>query len=279
MPSSVLALNTRHFVALAEHRPVAEGGIATRYARTQNTLIAWSDIAGTSATLRQEPAQEIFVVLPDVGATLVAGNRRMEAPARSICILPPGGSSIELKAPGRVIRFFSPVPEAHAAQAVNGGDYATPHDGVRPIGQPFVPVEGFGIRIYDIDRLKAMAGRRPPSFQTATMNIMWIERDGASDPSKLDPHSHDDFEECALVVSGEYLQHLRTPWGSDASQWQEDEHARCSPGTVTIVPPNVIHTNEALGAGRHIMFNIFAPAREDHIKSGMVLNAAEYRPV
>ena len=109
------------------------------------------------------------------------------------------------------------------------------------------------------------------------MNLMWIEREGASDPAKLDPHSHDDFEECALVVAGEYLQHLRTPWGNDASQWQADEHVRCGPGTITIVPPNTIHTNEALGAGRHVMLNIFAPARADHIRSGMVLNATEYR--
>ena len=207
---------------------------------------------------------------------LVAGGKRTEAPARSVCILPPGASSIEPKAPGRVIRFFSPVPEVLAPLATNGDDYANDLPGVRPIGAPFVPAGSFGVRVYEIDRLKSDQPGRPPSFQTATMNVMWIEQDGPHDRSRLAPHAHEDFEEGAIVVMGEYVQHLRTPWMADACQWRDDEHVKCGPGMVTIVPPNVIHTSEALGAGRHIMLNIFAPARSDHIKSGMVLNANEY---
>ena len=108
------------------------------------------------------------------------------------------------------------------------------------------------------------------------MNLLWIEQDGPQDPGRLAPHSHDDFEEGALVVEGEYVQHLRTPWESDSRYWREDEHHPCRPGTITIVPPTVIHANETRGPGRHIMLNVFAPARADHIKSGMVLNAGDY---
>ena len=109
------------------------------------------------------------------------------------------------------------------------------------------------------------------------MNVMWIEQDGPHDRSKLAPHLHEDFEEGAFVVAGDYVQHLRTPWAADARQWRNDEHRTCGPRTVTIVPPAVIHTTEALGAGPHIMLNVFAPARADHIKSGLVLNSNEYK--
>ena len=80
----------------------------------------------------------------------------------------------------------------------------------------------------------------------------------------------------ALVVRGDYIEHLRTPWGADASQWHADEHVPCQPGTLIVVPPTVIHATETIGAGQHLMLNVFAPARADHIKSGMVLNAADY---
>ena len=110
------------------------------------------------------------------------------------------------------------------------------------------------------------------------MNVMWIEQEGPHDASKLNPHAHDDFEEGALIITGEYRQHLRTPWSSDAREWREDERVTCKPGTLIIVPPTVIHTTEALGPGPHLMLNVFAPARGDHIKSGMVLNAKEYVP-
>jgi len=238
--------------------------------------VAWSAVSAAGAALKQEAVGEIVVVLPEAGAVLRADGASVEAPARSICILPAGASAIEAKSPGRVIRIFAPVPEALAPLAVNAEDYRAPRAGVRPIGAPLAYSGAPGIRVYPIDQFKAAAGRRPPSFQTATMNVMWIERDGITDRTKLDPHSHDDFEEGALVVAGEYVEHLRTPWAADASAWREDEHVTCKPGTLIIVPPTVIHTTETLGAGRHLMLNVFAPARGDHIKSGMVLNARDY---
>jgi mannose-6-phosphate isomerase-like protein (cupin superfamily) len=245
--------------------------------RLQNALIAWSD-AGSDAVIRHDEPHEIVVVLPDAGAVLSAGPVEVEAPKRSISILPAGPSSIALTTAGRVIRVFSPFPETLACLAANAEDYATARPRVKPLGSAMVYGGEPGIRVYDIERCKAIAGRQPPSFQTGSMNVMWIERDGPSDRTKLDPHSHDDFEEGALVVAGEYVEHLRTPWAADASAWHEDEHVMCKPGTLIIVPPTVIHTTETRGPGPHLMLNIFAPARADHINSGMVLNAKDYAP-
>jgi mannose-6-phosphate isomerase-like protein (cupin superfamily) len=266
----------RRFIVAGDAPPILDHGIATRYMRSQNTMVAWSDVANAPATLRQDTAEEILVILPDAGALLSAHGAKAEAPARSIAIMPAGSTAIELTAPGRVIRTFSPVPPTLAANAINSGDYAAPRQGVNPIGAPLGYSGESGIRVYAVDQFMVAAGKRPPSFQTATMNIMWIEQNGAHDPAKLNPHAHDDFEEGALVVDGDYIQHLRTPWTNDAAQWREDEHVTCRPGTLIIVPPTVIHATGALGAGRHLMLNLFAPARADHIKSGMVLNAQDY---
>ncbi len=265
----------RRFVAAHGPRP-QENGVATSYMRLQNALVAWSDASVSGISLKQDIAGESVIVWPEIAAVLSAGGSSVEAPARSICILPAGPTSIEAKAPGRVIRVFAPVPEALAPLAINAEDYRAPRAGVNSLGAPLAYAGAPGIRVYPIDQFKAAAGRRPPSFQTATMNVMWIERDGATDRTEFDPHFHDDFEEGALVVAGEYVEHLRTPWLADASVWREDEHVTCKPGTLIIVPPTVIHTTETLGAGRHLMLNVFAPARGDHIKSGMVLNAKDY---
>ena len=276
--ASVAERNRRRFV-VANGSQTQESGIATNYMRLQNALVAWSKISSAGALLEQRTAAETMVVLPEADAVLRADGEGVDAPARSISILPAGASSIEAKAPGYIIRVFAPVPEALASLAINAEDYRLPFAGVNPIGAPLTYSGAPGIRVYPIDQLKAAAGRRPPSFQTGTMNVMWIERDGLTDRTKLDPHSHDDFEEGALVVAGEYVEHLRTPWAADASAWHEDEHVTCRPGTLIIVPPTVIHTTETLGTGRHLMLNIFAPARSDHIKSGMVLNAEDYSSI
>jgi len=264
----------RRFVA-PEAAAASAGGAPTRYMRLQNALVAWSD-AAEGVALRHDEPSETVVVLPDAGAVLTSGGGQIEAPARSICILPPGPSTIDAKAQGRVIRIFSPIPTHLATLAANADDYKEPRAGVNPIGTPLVYSGAPGIRVFPSDQFKAATGRRPPSFQTGTMNVMWIERDGPTDRTKLDPHSHEGFEEGALVVAGEYVEHLRTPWAADASAWRDDEHVTCKPGTLIIVPPTIIHTTETRGPGPHLMLNIFAPARADHIKSGMVPNAKDY---
>jgi mannose-6-phosphate isomerase-like protein (cupin superfamily) len=248
----------------------------TRHVRLQNTLVAWTEISVIPNIIQQEVAVETLVVLPDAGAVLRADGARVEAPARSICILPAGPTVIEPKARGRVIRFFSPVPAALASLVINGEDYATPRAQTRPLERTFVRVDGPQIRVYEMDRFAPERPGRPPTIQSETMNVMWLERGSPHDRSQLAPHAHDDFEEGAIVVDGDYIQHLRTPWAADARQWRADEHRTCGPGTITIVPPTVVHTTEAIGDGRHLMLNVFAPVRGDQIKSGLVLNANEY---
>lgn len=269
--------NAGYVVNFGAFPPLRENGAISWCIRLQSTLVAWSEVSAAGSALHHESAHEFLAVLPDVGAALTAGGKTVSAPARSVCILPAGRASITPQASGRVICFFSPVPEALATKAVNHADYERFRAPVKPIDASLARIGAPDIRIYEIGPPMPERRGRPPSFQTSAMNVMWIEQHGPHDQAKLAPHFHEDFEEGALVVTGEYIQHLRTPWNADARMWREDQHQPCGPRTLTIVPPQVIHTTQAQGAGPHLMLNIFAPARADQIQSGMVLNAGEYK--
>ena len=80
------------------------------------------------------------------------------------------------------------------------------------------------------------------------------------------------------MVAGRFVQHLRAPWGTDMRRWRPDEHLHCGPGTLVVIPPQTLHVAEAVGAERHVLMNLFAPPRPDHIAKGQVLNADEYQP-
>lgn len=273
--SAVTERFRRGFITAADAPSVMQGGISSRYMRLHHTLVAWSDVGSADVHLEQESSHEILVLLPDAGAVLTANGARATAPPRSICILPPGSSRIAPTAPGRIIRLFTPPPEALLARAINRDDYVDHSaDVLRPIDTPFIRKGAAAIRIYSRDEMVGAPGR-PRCVQTGNMSIIWIERNGAR-RTQLGPHSHADYEEGALVIAGDYVQHLRTPWGEDAGLWCDDEHVVIRPGTVSIVPPGVIHAAEAIGAGNHIMINIYAPVRDDHIRNGLMVNADEY---
>ena len=87
--------NARRFVTKDDARPINGSGVATSWMRLQNTLVAWSE-ASLPAKLNQEGFDESFVILPDVGATLAGGGETVNAPARSVCILPTGPIAVEL---------------------------------------------------------------------------------------------------------------------------------------------------------------------------------------
>jgi hypothetical protein len=79
----------RYVRAVTDAPPVIDGAVATRYARLQNTLIAWSDVSSAPATLTQDSPDE------DSPAILRSDWSVAEAPARSVCILPAGSTAIE----------------------------------------------------------------------------------------------------------------------------------------------------------------------------------------
>ena len=110
------------------------------------------------------------------------------------------------------------------------------------------PVGGFKLRVYCLD-----VPKDPTRFGTIfrSSNIMVNYSDGSDGPRdirRMSPHSHDDFEQCSLVLQGEYVHHIRQPWTANLEKWIDDDHTRIGSPSVAIIPPPSIHTSQSLAA-------------------------------
>ncbi|NMO91711.1 hypothetical protein [Actinomycetospora sp. TBRC 11914] len=214
---------------------------------------------------------ETMVLLPDVGATVSGSASTCEAPRRSICILPPGRHVVQRAAAGTCV-VLRGDPDAVAGPPGEGRDprlvVPVPHRRRRPENR---------IVVHAVDELpRTGAGGRLRMVQSSTLSINWVEYDGPRDRSTLSPHAHRDFEQGTLALQGDYLHHLRVPWGPDADRWRPDEHLEAGSPSLLVIPAGTEHTTEGVGAGPHLMIDLFSPPRADFIARGMVANADDY---
>ena len=106
---------------------------------------------------------------------------------------------------------------------------------------------------------------------------LFRRREAPRDTAKLSPHSHADFEQASLLLEGDYVHHLRWPWGPDMSQWRPDEAGEVGSPSVLIIPAKVVHTSRNVGPKRSWLIDVFGPPRMDFSsKPGMVCNEADY---
>jgi hypothetical protein len=210
-----------------------------------------------------------------------ADQDRGAAGAETLSIVPPGPSRITMRQPGLVVRVFTKQASDLIAAAGNAATYADGAPEVAPIVPWPDPVGGFKLRTY---RLADVVSPDPSPLKMRlfrSTNLMinifepWTRR---REPSRLSPHSHDDFEQMSLGLKGAFRHHLRYPWGPDMSAWMEDEHATydASP-SILVIPAGLVHTTQDLGEGVTWLVDIFGPPRHDFSsKPGFVLNEADY---
>lgn len=243
-------------------------------ARGKRFVVDWV-VAGSGPSPDFVAEIEAIVIAPDAAATILADSGRATMPGRSVCLLPHGRFTLEAAA-GSIFAVIMPVEGNAPAGAVNDADYSSGEDGHQPL-LPAVRALRPGPKVIHADAIAAPADKpRLKILRGAAMSISWIEYEGLRDRSKLSPHSHEDFEQGSLAFHGSFIHHLRTPWGPDANAWRCDLHVIAPSPSLCVIPPRMIHTTEGLGNGRHLLVDIFAPARADFIAKGWVSNAADY---
>ena len=254
---------------------------ARSIARAQNFVVEWLDSRHT-ASITAESDHEMLLLLPECGAAVRGGGPDTEAPqalkARTVCILPAGRYRIDLDGVGVATLIASQRGDLASADIVNDADYTPPDERIVPYLPGFKRTDDTRrIHVIDIDKVVPPAGKpRLKMFQTETLSINWVEYDGPRDRAQLSPHRHINFEQGSLSMAGNYVHHLRTPWGENANVWREDRHQQAGLASLLVVPVLLIHTTEGVGPGKHLLIDIFSPPRRDFIASGWVANAADY---
>ncbi len=252
------------------------GPLAARTVRAQNFLIEWIEATASAPALDLPSDEETMLITFDGGATIAGAHGIAEMKRRNLAVLPPGAHRIKFAA-GRAC-ILSTTRKDHPPMPLNAGSYAKPDVRVSPVGSGWTRTGDPGeVQIFDIDNVKAPPDNpRLKMFQSATMSINWVDYDGPRDRKALSPHAHANFEQASLAAAGDFVHHFRVGWGKNADEWRDDVHLRAPSPSVVVIPPELIHTTEGVGAGHHLLIDIFAPPRADFIANKWVLNSHAY---
>jgi len=252
----------------------APGTLDRRCVRAQNFFIEWIAAGPDAPALPLSGDAETMLLTFAGGASIARADGNVAIGPRTLAVLPPGRCKVTLAAGHACVLSTAPLGSA----PLNAASYAVADGRVAPVGPPFRRRgDPQRVQVFDIDRVAAPADNpRLKMFQSATMSINWVDYDGPRDRTRLSPHAHADFEQASLAVAGRFVHHLRVAWGRNADAWREDRHLTADSPSVLIVPPEIIHTTEGTGPGRHLLIDIFAPPRRDFIARGWVLNSQEY---
>lgn len=245
--------------------------------RGANFTVVVTHAAAGCVLERTENPDEYMLLLPEqVGARLEAGGTTIDTSGDSLSIFPPGASRITVTSPGYVYRIFSHLATDLQALVSNPNDYDE-RDDVAPLAHWPEPVGGFKLRHYPLANYVRQENSMRLFRSTNLMINIFLPQTKPRDPKKMTPHSHADFEQGSLSLSGSYVHHLRYPWTSNLGNWREDEHALVFSPSLCIMPSTVVHTSQAIGTERTRLVDIFCPPRIDFsMKPGLVNNADEY---
>jgi hypothetical protein len=282
LPSSTATAPSPERFSGSEHvefgdlEPAEKGSdISTWYARGQNFVVGYSTLDGTVTFSRTSQPDEWVVLLADDGLSATASD--ISVTGKTMIVMPPGDSAVTITGKGRIVRLLTTQSADIAALAANAGSYDEPHENIPPF-QPWPsPVGGYRVRTYD---LTVPPLSNPPFrlYRCTTFMVNFIDpKEGPRDPAKMSPHKHDDFEQCSIVLDGQYIHHIRWPWTTNKANWRADEHENVFAPAVTVIPPPSLHTSEAIGAGTNHLVDVFSPPRFDFsAMEGWVFNADDY---
>lgn len=238
-------------------------GVPTWITRTVNFSIAVSQIKGSATFVTTEETDEHLVLAaPGMSLTATTGDGQEACTSgQALFLIPVGSATVVVEGSGPVLRVFTHRAKRVASQRPSDPD-------VIPLSDS-MGVEQF-LRVVRLEHL-----REGPQFGRIFMsrhlmiNVFDIKHQ-RRDTRKLTPHSHADFEQASITLAGDFLHHLRYPWGPDLADWRDDQHVAVGSPSATIIPPHVIHTTRDVGEGATWLIDVFAPPRHDFIKNGWV---------
>ena len=276
LPSQIATYSRHH---AREPQAVAGDTAPAWITRGANFVVVVSRASDGDTLSRADNLDEYVLLLPDtagLSASVQAGSDSLTAGADSLTIVPPGASRITVQGSGLVVRIFSADVTELAALADNAATYATPNPDAAPLVAWPEPVGGYRLRHYKLADY-AREGSNMRIFRTRKLMVNpLLKRMTARDVTKLSPHSHTDFEQGSLALSGTYVHHMRYPWGPDMTLWRDDEAGEMGSPSLLVVPPKVIHTSRNTGTEPGVLIDIFAPPRWDFSKKGVVCNQDDY---
>jgi len=265
-------------------RPYAEAphtdidpGTRTWIGRGANFVIVLSEVEAGAVLSRDDNPDEYMVLTTGPAVAIEAGGERIEAAPETVTIVPPGPSTVTALAAGQVVRVFTSEARDLAALAGNAAAYTGPTPDVAPIVPWPEPVGGYRLRNYRLaDHTREGSNMRVFRSRSLMLNVTTVRHEPRG-TDKLTPHSHADFEQGSLTVSGTYVHHLRYPWTPDMADWREDQHIELQSPSMLVITPNTIHTSRNIGSEPGWLIDVFAPPRMDFsLREGVVANAGEY---
>ena len=241
----------------------------------RNLVVAVTELPpGDRLTEHDVPEEYVLLVQDHAGVDVEHGRARVSVPEPSLVIVPAGTSTVQVASATTVTRVFSARCGEQMSRAVNHAAGADPR--TAPLPEP-PPRGSGGIRVHRLRDAPVEPGRLGRVFRTSSLMVNWFPvHQGPRDPEQLSPHAHEDFEQLSVTLAGDYAHHLRVPWTPRMSEWRDDAHVEVSSPSMTLIPPTVVHTTRAVGAGPHTLVDVFAPPRADFLARGWVLNADEY---
>lgn len=252
---------------------------STWYARAQHFVVAYSEAQDGAVLSRRGQADESMVILPSKTSDveIATGTESVSVRGASVVVIPPGNSEIRVRSGGQIVRMFSTAAEDLAEMSANASSYQQPKPRVAAFREWPQPPGGLRVRSYPLEVAPDPA-RFGRIWRCSTMMVNYTEpRLGPRDVKRMSPHSHDDFEQGSLVLSGSFVHHIRWPWTTDQREWRHDEHEICAGPSLAVIPPGSIHTSQQVGPDVNQLVDLFGPPRWDFSKAdGWVLNADDY---
>lgn len=278
-PDDALAPQFFDFSALEPDAGSGDGGRSWTV-RAANVVLVYAELDDGDSLDRDDVDETMLVILPDEGSLLIrAGSQERQVSGTAVVTVAPGPWSCRADGPVRIIRLHPLSADDLLDRAHNRAAYAEGL-GNAVASEPWpAPLGGQALHVYEsLEDVEPAQGRLGRIYRGRHVMVNALyPRTGPRDPQTLSPHTHDDFEQLSFVDAGRYVHHIRRQWGSDRTRWMPDEHQEIGGPSVTIIPPPLVHTSEAVGQGENRMFDIFAGPRADFsARPGWVLNAVDY---